>query len=389
MATSIPAGDRVWFAQGLRGIAAMLVVVDHLFLFFWIANPVATAYTYTAPVHTINATEYEVAVIFHDLRISLGMLGVAIFFLISGFVIPMSLERLRPGRFLVARAFRIYPTFIAGLAVTAIFVAFVARAFPWSPAEVATNVTLLRDWSWSEFIAPVSWSLEVEIKFYAICALVVWLSSLQRARTLVAVCAVLCGLGAVAGHWAEDLTAANVHLGQVAAVFREDARYLVFMFVGVCFYNLFRGHWGWRRFAATAGVLLCLHGLALQLSAEGPLWPYFWTGYGLALAIFGGCYLLRARLPRSRPVNFLANISYPLYVVHQVVGFVLLRIFYRLHPVPVLNAFEALACVLVLAYGLHRVVELPSNDLGKRVARWRRPPRLRAPAVAVPEAPPP
>jgi peptidoglycan/LPS O-acetylase OafA/YrhL len=205
----------------------------------------------------------------------------------------------------------------------------------------------------------------------------------------VAVCAVLCGLGAIARHWAEDLTAANVHLGQAAAVFREDARYLVFMFVGVCFYNLFRGHWEWRRFAATAGVLLCLHGLALQLSAEGPLWPYFWTGYGLALAIFGGCYLLRARLPRSRPVDFLANISYSLYIVHQVVGFVLLRVFYLLHPVPVLNAFEALACVLLLAYALHRFVELPTTDLGKRVARWRRPPRRPAPAVAAPEAPPP
>jgi len=399
MTTRSTAGDRVWFAQGLRGIAAMLVVVDHLFLFFWLANPVATNYTFTQPVHTMNATEFQVATIFTDLRLSLGMLGVAIFFLISGFVIPMSLERMRPSRFLVARAFRIYPTYIVGLAIVALFVIFAAGRFPWSGNEVMANGTLLRDFSWSRYIAPVSWSLEVEIKFYVLCAVIVWLSSLRSSRTLVAVCGLLCGLAAIAAHWANDFAAANVHLGQVASVFREDARYLVFMFLGVCFYNLFRRHWGWRRFAATAGVLLGLHVVALGISSDGwffyvnPLlvdwWQSYLTGYGIALVIFGSCYLARAHLPRARPLDFLANVSYPLYIVHQIVGFVLLEVFYKLHPVPVLNAFEALACVLVIAYAMHRLVELPSNALGKRVAAWRRRPRLVPAVVPLPEAPPP
>jgi peptidoglycan/LPS O-acetylase OafA/YrhL len=389
----------VWFAQGLRGIAAMLVVVDHLFLLFWISNQTAASYTYTQPVHTINATEYQVAVIFNDLKLSLGMLGVAIFFLISGFVIPMSLERLRPGRFLVARAFRIYPTYIVGLAIVALFVTAAAGAFPWSGNQVFANATLLRDFSWSTFIAPVSWSLEVEIKFYVLCALIVWLSSLRSSRALVAVCGGLCGLAAVAAQWGDDLAAANVHVGQVASVFRDDARYLVFMFVGVCFYNLFRRHWSRRRFAATAGILLGLHVVALGISANGwwfsispavaDWWKNYLTGYGIALVIFGGCYLARAYLPRARPLDFLANVSYPLYIVHQIVGFVLLEVFYQLHPVPVLNACEALACVLVIAYAMHRFVELPSNVLGKRVAAWRRRPVLAPAVVPVPEAPPP
>jgi peptidoglycan/LPS O-acetylase OafA/YrhL len=377
-----PAGDRVWFAQGLRGIAAMLVCIDHLFLFFWIQNGVSAAYAHTEPLdRTIDATQYRAAVILGDLRLSLGMLGVAVFFLISGFVIPMSLERLKPGRFLVARAFRIYPTYIAGLAIVALFVAFASGTFPWSASATVANASLLRDWTWSEFIAPVSWSLEIEIKFYVLCAVVVWLSSLARSRALVAVCAVGCGLAAIARYGADSFAATDLHLAQVAWVFADDAKYIAFMFVGVCFYNLFRGNWGPRRFAATSAVLLGLFVLAFSMSPQRVFWQHYAVGYGTALVIFTGCFALRGHLPYARPVNFLADISYPLYVVHQVVGFVLLTAFYNLHPQPFLNALEALACVIVIAWMMHRLVEVPSNRIGKRVANWRRPRRVPAPAA--------
>ncbi len=46
-----------------------------------------------------------------------GPFGVALFFLISGLVIPFSFDRHRTGAFLLARLLRIYPTYLAALLI--------------------------------------------------------------------------------------------------------------------------------------------------------------------------------------------------------------------------------------------------------------------------------
>ena len=47
-----------------------------------------------------------------------GAFGVALFFLISGFVIPFSLSRQRAGAFLVGRFFRIVPLYVVGFTIS-------------------------------------------------------------------------------------------------------------------------------------------------------------------------------------------------------------------------------------------------------------------------------
>ena len=75
------------FADTLRGIAAGLVLLDH----------------------TLDLAGLSLTAKFPLL--SLGQLGVALFFLVSGFVIPISLPKYSVPGFLVARVLRIYPTY--------------------------------------------------------------------------------------------------------------------------------------------------------------------------------------------------------------------------------------------------------------------------------------
>jgi peptidoglycan/LPS O-acetylase OafA/YrhL len=80
------------FADALRGPAALCVVASHLLGNLFPNWP------------------FEMQL--------LGKLGVAVFFLVSGFVIPISLTKYDTGAFLIARVLRIYPTYAVALTIT-------------------------------------------------------------------------------------------------------------------------------------------------------------------------------------------------------------------------------------------------------------------------------
>jgi peptidoglycan/LPS O-acetylase OafA/YrhL len=108
--------------------------------------------------------------------INFGIFGVALFFIISGFVIPYSFARYSGPAFLAARAWRLIPAYMACFAVTvgAIFAsgALYDRPFPYDAQAVAFHaIPGLRMVMGSPAIDPVIWTLEIEVLFYAVCAL--------------------------------------------------------------------------------------------------------------------------------------------------------------------------------------------------------------------------
>jgi peptidoglycan/LPS O-acetylase OafA/YrhL len=140
---------KLQFAATLRGVAALCVLAGHFIMIVWNAIPV----------------EREV----------LGQFGVGLFFLISGFVIPMSLVRYDVGAFLAARALRIYPTYAAAFTITLTLIMWYGKHNV-SVGQVLSNYFLVRDLFGHEFLDGVAWTLEIEIKFYIICALLApWL----------------------------------------------------------------------------------------------------------------------------------------------------------------------------------------------------------------------
>jgi len=83
------AGSRLAFVDGLRGIAALAVVVQHTVSYYW--------------------PSFEV---FSVGRFGLGAFAVTLFFLCSGFVIPVSLDRHNSlVQFWIGRVCRLYPLY--------------------------------------------------------------------------------------------------------------------------------------------------------------------------------------------------------------------------------------------------------------------------------------
>ncbi len=149
----------------LRGIAALLVVVQHGGLF----ATQAVGLPHTAL-----------------LKIDYGALGVLTFFLISGFVIGLN-RHLPTGEFVLRRGLRIYPAFWAAYALSAAIVLLVGKetAFSWSAALLwpqtgyPTNIYL------------VFWTLVFEVFFYALAAAVFAFRLSDRTLTILALCWIL------------------------------------------------------------------------------------------------------------------------------------------------------------------------------------------------------
>jgi len=243
-----------------------------------------------------------------------------------------------------------------------------ARAMPASLYDMLINASLLRDWVWAGTLDGVNWTLETELKFYLLCAFLTLVADLRRPGTLLVTALCLCAFNLALGAARPLLIASYPLLYSLMAVVSIAAGYLIFMFIGTCFYNLYRGYWSARKFALTAMLLYGGFILSVGASENQSIGTFLLVNYTLALLVFALVYGLRARLRYSRVLDFLANISYPLYVVHAVVGYVLLTVLYGILPNPLIDSALTFALILPIAYLLHRFVELPSNRLGRRAA---------------------
>lgn len=386
----VPDADgRLWFAHALRGIAAVVVLVEHLLISNWLMADQHAALLGTAPLPADPSGLVHLPAFawLADHGLVFGTVAVAIFFMISGLVIPLSVERLRPGRFAWARALRLYPVWWASLGVGGLcLVLYWAATGADSPAGLGAwmmNATLLHDWFGVGAVNPVVWTLVIELKFYVICGVIGALFGLHRAAPFVVAMAGLAVVAGLAQGWIDALAASgNGELVWVVSTVAFDSPFLIFMFLGVCLHNLRTGRWSGRRTALVSAILWSLVGVAAML---GPA-PWVWQRQVLVAlvvgyAVFVACLMGLITLPRRPLLGWLADISYPLYAVHYPLAGVVLAVVWTTTGSPWVAIAVAVALSLVAAAAIHWAVERPAIALG----RWR--PRTAAVATVADPAP--
>lgn len=166
------------FAHYLRGLAAVSVMFAHFGAAFFNANPMLSSLVNVPPVED-RTYPWLVQLFSVDFPGFVAVFGVAIFFMISGFVIPMSIERYNLTEFFFRRCVRLVPTYIFVFTLN-LAVALMGYAIYHSKGiEYVYNST---DIIWSYFMGlntyisgtrwldPVAWTLGVEILFYVVAA---------------------------------------------------------------------------------------------------------------------------------------------------------------------------------------------------------------------------
>jgi peptidoglycan/LPS O-acetylase OafA/YrhL len=341
--------------DAVRGIAAMMVVMFH----------------YTV---RYGALWGDLAAPFHA---TFGYLGVQVFFGVSGFVILMTLERCRTASdFVIARASRLFPAYwVALLATFAVLLAFPLpdRVLSWR--EGLVNLTMLQAFVNVPHVDGVYWSLEVELVFYAWMLAIFAAGWMRHARALMALwlaLSIATLLAALLLHRAVPTLASRYLLVDYSAFFS----------IGAAAYLDFRD----RRVAPSTWGLFALAAVAAWLAGGLP---------GLVVAaamvlLFALLVWRKAGLLNFAPLVFLGTVSYPLYLLHQNIGYVILR---NLRAQGVDYGWAlALACVVTLAgaTALTFGVERPAQ---RRLRAWRESRRSRAGQIdsarpqTTPEAP--
>ncbi|MFI7702269.1 acyltransferase family protein [Nonomuraea sp. NPDC049480] len=360
---------RLAWLDALRGPAALAVTMHH------------AGWTY------IPAFWAEV-----DRRIDLGTWGVFVFFLVSGYIIPASLERRGDLRaFWTGRAFRLLPLLLAGWCLVLLLAQ--VGMLPLEPQlserplpmVVLGNVTMLQELLNLPAVISVTWTLSYEMAFYLMSVALFAARQAHRSAGIAVVLAVpavplglllpgptinsridlpaaLLGLAVVAaiavtvlgnGRTRTAAATAGGLLGLALVILGSRAGawqgliVLAAMFAGTAVYRAEQGTISWRAAGvAVAAVLGC--GLPAK---DDSAWA---AGIVLAFGVFALVWALRGRaFPRWLP--WLGVISFSVYLLHPIL----------LYVVPDLILFFVI--LIPLSLMTYHVIEAPAQRLGKRL----------------------
>jgi peptidoglycan/LPS O-acetylase OafA/YrhL len=332
MATRTKRALRLVELDSMRGLAAVAVLLFHLT--FWRSDDGLNPFT------------------FLTLHLKVFHYSVELFFITSGFVIFMTLEAVSSSRqFLASRTARLYPAYWVSVIVTTA-VAYTMERHPPSLGVFAVNMTMMETFFRTSYVDNSYWTLGVEIQFYVLIGLIFAFGWIRR----------------IDGLCLTFLTAATIYRVTLLlqGISPEDwveesfAQYGSFFVIGVCMFRI-RNQEGSR---LTVGIIV----LAILSTAWGGGHQSLSAG---SVEYFAGTCALtvfmwlavngHVRFLRWRPLVFLGEISYPLYLVHQRIGVSLVDAFYR-HDIPAAAAVGAATLAVgVLAVGIHFLVETPGR----------------------------
>jgi peptidoglycan/LPS O-acetylase OafA/YrhL len=342
------AAKRIPTLDGWRGIAILLVLVGHF------APSIGGS-----SIPWLNR---------------IGLHGVAIFFVLSGFLITTLLmrEREQTGtvnlrRFYLRRFFRLMPCAWCFLAMMAFLNAWTPTKL-FSPGEIYGAIFFFRNYVGSE-LHPITghfWSLSIEEQFYLFWPSLLLMLGATRARWFaVAAAAAIAAYRFL--HWGE-ISSQPFAVSEMTQ-YRADAL-LVGCIMALVLPELRRYLRAWMALPLLAGVLACmrLHSDMIPLH-ESVL-------VALLLAVTSQCSAPFLRVLDFKPLAFLGTISYSIYVWQQPFW-----MFARPTVTGVCVALSMLAAVAVASYYL---IEKPAIAFGRKLVEAPRTPHQTPLTITVP-----
>ena len=279
-----------------------------------------------------------------------GNLGVDVFFVISGFVIPLMLDRVEATRkkiliFFLKRLVRLYPAYLGSslLLLVLWWISSLIPGFRGHSVEVTfenlfANLFFLCDLLKQPWFIPVSWSLAIEWQYYLVVAPSIPLLCSQNSWVRYFMLSLWIGLSLfpIGKQW----------LPAYGAVFA----------LGFLSFLRWKGNIFWQTFLVLSlasawvygGKFGILAGTVAFLTSWAILAP--WSGYGW--------------------MKSLGTISYSLYLTHVYIGGRIINLGLRFSEDWLLRTtffVAALVASIAFAWGLYLLVEKPSHQFSQKI----------------------
>lgn len=291
--------ERIKYLDGHRGIAICLVILFHAYARWPDLVPYGNSFANIPPF------QY-------------GWLGVQLFFLISGFVILLTLENCKSAsEFIFKRWLRLFPGMLfCSLLIFSTSVFFIERPAG-SPgyASLLPGLTFLQPLYWEKIInQPITplegafWSIYIEFKFYIFSAIVYY----WRGKFFLVSSLILAFLLAV------FFAAANKYIGgQLLSIITKLLIHTGFehfgWFASGAIFYIYNQTKQKKHFviAVTIGILSSI--------ATSKLVPSNLIAALFILALFSASIAIKPvqKALEFSPIQFLGFISYPLYLIHE------------------------------------------------------------------------
>lgn len=327
--------ERIPLLDGYRFLAAMAVCGYH----YW-----SSGY-----IHLRKSLEYGSIFDFPTLDIFFryGNLGIVLFFLISGFVIALSAEGRTFAAFTSSRLVRIVPTYWLAIAVTTAFLLVEGSAYrEVTIRQVLANLFFLQRPLGESFIDGVYWTIVIELRFYLLVALLIALNLYRHYAWLLLVWVLLC----LADYW-------GVEIGIFRQLFITSYGY--YFAAGGAFYFLYRRQHQKLSMAIIAlSLLIALPEMVSDFTAK-----YGDEAQMPTTMVMLGCYAMMMVIAMRRCegidwrwLQLAGALTYPLYLLHEDIGFILMR-----HITVTDNGFVLSMAIIVLmllmSWMVHRYFE--------------------------------
>jgi peptidoglycan/LPS O-acetylase OafA/YrhL len=336
--------QRYGFIDAIRGIAACLVMLQH--------SLYQSGLLYVGP----NGTHTG----FIPKSLELGETGVVAFFLVSGFVIPLSLEKTGNLKlFWIHRALRIYPLYLLIYFLSfAIQAGGHIRSVEGFVANFVASLFFVQEYLKTENFVGGSWTLSLELAWYLGIAFLFFVSLNKKTNLIV-------GFSVLASLLAQVSCAVGFHLpmGRLSML-------LCCVFGLVC-YRFSRAEIAKKHFAILFCVLFFTIGLNLFVGEQ--LFPSAHPSatfrmasdsWALAAIVFFVPFFNRQKALWNHSVlNFLGRVSYSIYLLHPVV----LMLLSRAHLTGVLVIASTFAITIPASAVTYQVIEKPPIQFGHRL----------------------
>ncbi|MGR9295696.1 acyltransferase family protein [Rhizobium leguminosarum] len=318
--------DYIPSLDGLRGVAALLVVEAHIGFIFPITAP-----------HLVT----------------LGDEAVGLFFALSGFLMahlygsrPVTRENVLD--FLVSRFARIYPVYLAA-------VVFVAMLSIMQNLDFVQPIVGVTDFVRHVFLlgsSGVFWSIPPEIQFYLLFP-VLWLCLARPHRYS----------GVIVGLTVVVIVDGLVELPGPGIMLVSKLPYFLFGAIA----GMMHSHWNkWNPSALTGILTLFLLAVFFTYRhVSSGFSPEFWSlQSAVAAAVIVGLVArqppIAAHVLAAAPVRFLGKISFSLYLFHVPIMFLTRLTFDALMPEPALIVVT-LFVAAIGAWFIHETIEVPGR----------------------------
>ena len=371
--------------DGLRGLAILLVLAWH-----FVHNPASTS----------TALDGQLKSIVTGLPFSLGWTGVDLFFILSGFLIGSSIINIKSRKvglkgYAIKRFFRIVPLYLILLVSywVAIFTGYLSQSpglSKWflgiEPAPIWNFLTFTNNFWHAETnrFGPmwlgVTWSLAIEMQFYLLTPVVVFLA---RGKALPFICVAICILAFAYRIWlAGDSQVTDAHVLTFA---RLDTLFIGVLLAWVAFrFPKFEldGKISAIVFLLTIILLMIVVYYHTHDTRIFSQWMQT-VGYTLIALLYAGLFMLvhfgkpgsiMRRTFSIAPLRWLGDISYPVYLFHFPVHAVVLYVMKRSSvtadtPSMLATGLITITITLAVAWGMHVTIENPAIKWSRKLAK--------------------